>query len=262
VTPVSARHGPSRRLGRFAPAALGFGTLAGGLVLVEILIRAGIISRYVVPPPSEILLAFDRVITQEDVLSRFLITMGEAIAAGALLALVGIPLGVLLYRWEILREATETWIAAFASAPIVLAYPLFMVIFGRNASTIIAMAFINGLAPVILKTLEGLNGIKPVLINLGRSYRLTPWQQFWRLLFPAALPVIFTGLRLGLIFAMISIVGVEFLINIGGLGPLINILSERYDLAGTYAAICFVVLISVVFFVVLERIERWLQPRA
>ena len=57
--------------------------------------------------------------------------------------------------------------------------------------------------------------------------------------FPAALPTIFVGVRLGLIFALINIVGTEFLINFGGLGQLINDLAERYDLAGTYAAICF-----------------------
>ena len=77
---------------------------------------------------------------------------------------------------------------------------------------------------------------------------------------PAALPTIFVGLRLGLIFALINIVGVEFLINFGGLGQLINELAERYDLGGTYAAICFVILVSVIVFAVTERIERWLTP--
>jgi NitT/TauT family transport system permease protein len=84
---------------------------------------------------------------------------------------------------------------------------------------------------------------------------------FRKILLPSALPAIFTGLRLGLTFSLINIVGVEFLINLGGLGQLINELSERYDLAGTYAAICFVVLASVVFFVCMEHIERWLQRR-
>ena len=77
---------------------------------------------------------------------------------------------------------------------------------------------------------------------------------------PAALPTIFVGVRLGLIFALINIVGVEFLINYGGLGQLINDLAERYDLAGTYAAICFVILVSVLFFMSLEKAERWLRP--
>jgi ABC-type nitrate/sulfonate/bicarbonate transport system permease component len=95
---------------------------------------------------------------------------------------------------------------------------------------------------------------------VGRSFYLSRRQLFWKILFPAALPTIFVGVRLGLIFALINIVGVEYLINFGGLGQLINDLAERYDLAGTYAAIAFVILVSVVFFVVTERIERWLRP--
>ena len=55
------------------------------------------------------------------------------------------------------------------------------------------------------------------------------------------------------------VVGVEYLINFGGLGQLINDLAERYDLPGVYAAICFVILVSVVFFMATERAERWLS---
>jgi ABC-type nitrate/sulfonate/bicarbonate transport system permease component len=65
-----------------------------------------------------------------------------------------------------------------------------------------------------------------------------------------------------MIFALINIVGVEFLINFGGLGQLVNELSERYDLPGTYAAIVFVILVSVAFFAVVQRIENWLRPAA
>ena len=74
------------------------------------------------------------------------------------------------------------------------------------------------------------------------------------------LPTVFVGVRLGMIFALINIVGVEFLINFGGLGQLVNELAERYDLPGTYAAICFVILVSIMFFMATERIERWLRP--
>ena len=122
------------------------------------------------------------------------------------------------------------------------------------------IGFVAGLAPVILKTVEGLAGTRVALINVGRSFNLTGRQLFWKILLPAALPTIFVGLRLGMIFALINIVGVEFLINFGGLGQLINELAERYDLPGTYAAICFVILVSICFFAATERIERWLRP--
>jgi len=215
-----------------------------------------------VPTPLEIGGAFSRVIVEEDIPHRFLVTARESFWAAVLLVVVGVGLGVLLYRIQLLRDATETWVAALASAPTVLMYPLFLVIFGRSEKTIIMMGFVAGVPAVILKTVEGLAGTRRVLIDVGRSFKLTELQLFWKILFPAALATIFVGLRLGMIFALINIVGVEFLINFGGLGQLINDLAERYDLAGTYAAICFVILVSVVFFFLTDRLERWLRPAA
>jgi NitT/TauT family transport system permease protein len=214
----------------------------------------------VVPLPTDVLAALPRIVIEEGAFPRFLFTASEALAAGVMVAGAGIALGALLYRFALLREATETWVAAVASAPTVLLYPLFLVIFGRNSATIIAMGFIAGLPPVILKTLEGLCATRAVLINVGRSLNLTPSQQFWKILFPAALPTVFVGLRIGLIFTMLNIVGVEFLVNFGGLGQLINEMADRYDVPGTYAAILFVVLVSVLAFIVIERLERWLRP--
>jgi NitT/TauT family transport system permease protein len=147
-------------------------------------------------------------------------------------------------------------VAAWAAAPLVLAYPLFLVLFGRTSLTIMVLGFASGVAPVILKTLEGLMATRRVLIDVGRSLQITSGQMFRKILFRAALPAIFTRLRLGLTF---NIVGVEFLINLGGLGQLINELAERYDLAGTYGAICFVLLASMVFFAGMEHVERWPQ---
>jgi NitT/TauT family transport system permease protein len=244
---------------RFAPAAVGLGTLLFILLAVELLVRAGAINRFIVPLPSEVADSLVRVIVEEDILRRFLLTGWECLAAGVLLTLFGVALGVLFHRVRVLRTACESWVAAMASAPLVLAYPLFLVLFGRSALTIIMMSFIVGLAPVVLKTIEGLSATRRVLINVGRSFKLTSSQQFWKILFPSALPTIFVGIRLGLMFALINVVAVEFLINFGGLGQLINDLAERYDLAGTYAAICFVILVSIVFFATTERVERWLR---
>jgi ABC-type nitrate/sulfonate/bicarbonate transport system permease component len=249
-------------MSRWRPFFLGFGSFVAFVLLMEIVIRVGLLNRFIVPLPSEIAVSFERIILEEDVLGRFIATGTEALIAAVMLTVVGVSGGVLLYRVRLLRAATETWVAALASAPIVLMYPLFLVIFGRSAWTIIMIGFIAALPPVILKTLEGLSGTRQVLINVGRTFKLTPTQMFWKILFPAAMPTIFVGLRLGLIFALINIVGVEFLINFGGLGQLINELAERYDLAGTYAAICFVVLVSIIVFDVTERIERWLRPAA
>jgi len=228
--------------------------------VVEALLVSEVINPFIVPLPSQVVLAIPRIVAEENVVHRFWQTTQEVLAASALLVVVGIAAGALLYRFRTLRLACETWVGALAAAPIVLMYPLFLVIFGRSATTIVMIGFAAGLAPVILKTLEGLAGVRPVLLNVGRTLKVTGAQQFRLILLPAALPSIFMGLRLGLIFAMINIVGVEFLINFGGLGQLINELAERYDLPGTYAAICFVILVSVLFYVFTGKVERWLRP--
>lgn len=141
-----------------------------------------------------------------------------------------------------------------------MAYPLFLVLFGRSSLTIVVIGFASGVAPVVLKTVQGFAATRPVLIDVGRSFRLSPAQEFKEILL-AALPEIFVGARLGFVFCLINVVGVEFLINLGGLGQLINDLAERYDLPGMYAAILFVVLVSVLSFMALDKGERWLGRR-
>lgn len=249
-----------RTLGSLAPAAFGIVVIGVATAAAEWLLRVGLLNRYIVPLPSEVMASFPRIVVEENILGPFLVTCRECLYAMVLVAVFGTLMGTLLYRFAALRAATETWVAALASAPIALMYPLFLVLFGRSTGTVVAMGFVAGLPPVILKTVEGLAGARRVLIDVGRSFNLTAGQMFAMILFPAALPAIFVGLRLGLIFCLINIVGVEFMINFGGLGQIIAELAERYDLPGTYAAIGFVILTSILFFILTERIERWLRP--
>jgi NitT/TauT family transport system permease protein len=243
-----------------------FPLTVGGLAFVaigmifEILLRTDVLNRYIIPLPSDVLAAFERIVVEEGVLGRTGVSAFEVLTAGIACVIVGVPLGVLLYRFDILRRALEDWIAALAAAPIVLAFPLFLVLFGRGSLTVIVIAFAYGLAPIVLKTLEGLIETRRVLINVGKSLNMTETQMFWKILFPSAIPSIFTGIRLSWTFCVIAVIGVEFLVNLGGLGQLINDLAERYDMPGTYAGIGFVILVSVIFFIVLEWIEKWLQP--
>jgi NitT/TauT family transport system permease protein len=99
------------------------------------------------------------------------------------------------------------------------------------------------------------------LINVGRSFRLSQSQIFWKIMLPAAIPTICNGVRLGLIYALISVVGIEFLINYGGLGELIDDLAQRWEIAMEFGAISFVVLTSMCFFYITERLERWIRHR-
>ena len=231
------------------------------LMIVQALSHYEIIDPYTVPSPLDAFGAISRIIAEEGAVQRMLETAREVVVAGLFTILIGVALGTLLFVASSVRHALQDWVAAFAGAPLVLAFPLFLVLFGRTPATVIVMSVITGLVPMALKTLEGLSGTRGVLNNVGLSLGMSRPQIFRKILVPAALPVLFTGVRLSWTFVLISVVGIEFLINLDGLGELINELAERYDLAGTYAAILLTILVSVVFFIVLERLEQWLQPQ-
>ena len=105
---------------RHGARVAGIATLLVAITVVELLIRGGAINRFIVPLPTEILGAIPRVVVEENVLHRFWQTMLEIVWASVLLAVVGIPLGVVLHRVRMLRLACETWVAAFAAAPLYL----------------------------------------------------------------------------------------------------------------------------------------------
>lgn len=250
----------ARRRARFGPTLFGVATLLVLLLLWQGVVEAGWVSPFVAPAPSAIIAAFPALFTQEGLVSAFFRTFFETFSAAALAMIIGVPIGWWLHRKSWAGQAYESWVASMAAAPLVLLYPLFLVIFGRNSSTIIAMSFLTGLTPVVLKTKEGLDGTRHVLINVGRSFGLSQGKLFWKIMLPAAVPTIGNGVRLGLIFALINVVGVEFLINFGGMGELIDDLAQRWEIPRMYGAIFFVILTSVCFYYLTERLERWLRP--
>jgi NitT/TauT family transport system permease protein len=246
-------------MSRLAPALLGLTGLVVALGLWQGFVVVGWLSPFAAPPPSDIATSFPALIGDENLLAAFVQTFAETFAATLLACIVGIPLGYALHRSPLAASAYESWIAGLAAAPLVLLYPLFLVAFGRNAVTIIAMGFLSALPAVALKTKEGLDTTRRVLIDVGRSLRLREATLFRKIMLPAAAPVIGNGIRLGLIFALINVVGIEFLINFGGMGALIAALGDRFELPKMFAAICFVVLTSICFFMLTERLERWLR---
>lgn len=241
------------------PALTGLATLALLLAVWQGAEILGLLNPLVAPAPSDIAASFPQLITDEGLIQRFLQTFAEALVSAGLAVIVGTAIGWWLHakRWAGL--AFESWVASFAAAPLVLLYPLFLVFFGRNMGTIIVMSFLTALPSIVLKTKEGLDAIRRVLVDVGRSFRLTPAQLFWKIMLPAAVPTLCTGVRLGLVYALISVVGIEFLINFGGLGELIDDLAQRWEIPMMYGAISFVVLTSICFFYLTERLERWLR---
>jgi ABC-type nitrate/sulfonate/bicarbonate transport system permease component len=235
--------------------------VATAAVVVELIVRSGLVDSFLVPPPSAVLASVPMLITEEQLFHRLAMTAIEVLAGAATATVAGLLAGWLLHRWPPLRQAFIGWVVGFAAAPLILLYPLFLIFFGRGLATIVAMSAVAAVTPIILKTVEGFDGTARVLLDVGRSFGLTPRQLFWLVRVPAALPSILGGVRLGLVYALIGVVSVEYLTNFGGLGELITDLADRYEMAAMYGAILFVMLVSAGLLALAEGLEGWLGSR-
>lgn len=246
---------------RGAALLAGLAGLALFAALLEFAIRMGWISALIVAPPSSLPRAFARLAAEGYLVQPFFATLAQAFTATVLAAGLGLPLGFLLWRRPVLGQAYEPWLGAAFAAPLILLYPLFLVIFGRGYATTVVVGAIAALIPIVLKTREGLLGVPPVLVNVGRSLHLPERQMLWKIVFPAAAPAVFTGMRLALIYALVNIIGIEFLIDFGGLGRVVSEMYFRYEIPAMYAAIVLIVVVSLLFLSALRRLESWWRPR-
>jgi NitT/TauT family transport system permease protein len=135
-------------------------------------------------------------------------------------------------------------------------YPISIVVIGINQWPIVLLAGIMAAIPMALNTWRGLERVRPVYLLLGASLQATRRQLAARLLLPAAAPLIFAGLKLGAVYALIGAIAMEFLTASAGLGYQIRYQYEYFDERRMYAYILVVLLFSVLLTGSLELTER------
>ncbi|AOJ40097.1 ABC transporter permease [Burkholderia lata] len=256
ASPPASRRDPLRRW-RIAGLALPFAALA----LLEVVVRQGWLPNHLVPAPSEIL----------DTLARLDVTrvarhvgastlrVAAGFAAGAGLALVvGAAMG-LSRRIDALFEPT---FQALRAIPSLAWVPVLLLWLGIDEAPKITLIAIGAFFPVHLAVVAGIRDVDRKLVELGAVYRLGPFALFRRILLPAALPQIVTGLRTGLSLAWMFMVAAELIAATRGLGFLLSDGREtgRPDLV--FGAILLLALLGKLTDGAMARIEsHWLGWR-
>lgn len=228
---------------------------------LELAVRAGGISRLILSPPSEMLTRLYEDFQTREIWGALGTTLFEVSVALVLCLLIGTVLGYIFFRLGVVRESLEPLLVAFYSAPAMLLYPFVMVFLDQGSATVITMAVVMGSAPIAINVAMGFSNIDRIWSQVGESMCASSSQMLTKILIPAAIPTIVTGFRLGLTFAMITVISLEFLTYSGGLGRLISWRYFTFDTDGVFSSILLVMTIAITINMLVTSFEGRVRAR-
>lgn len=179
----------------------------------------------------------------------------------ALAIVVGIGVGLAI-GWS---GAASRWLSApmefFRQLPPLAIYPVFLLFLGLGLRSQIAMVFWGSVWPILLNTINGCQQVDTTLTKAARSYGVSRWQMFTKVVLPSAVPVISTGVRLGGTYALLVLVGAEMIGAQNGIGFLILNSQNTLEVPDMYAGIlvlaCLGLILNFVLLRLEKRITRW-----
>lgn len=192
------------------------------LAIWETLSRTGTIDERFWPPPTSLIDTSWELLTEDDLLGDVRISLVRIIGGFLLGALPGVLLGLAMGLFWPVRAFVMPIAAAIYAVPKIAVLPLVIITLGTGEASKVAIVAISIFFLVVLNTMSGVLQIDASYRDVARNLGASRLQLFWTVALPGALPSIFTGLRLALGFALIVIVGTEFLSpRRGGIGDLI-----------------------------------------
>jgi len=256
----AGRPEPQRRKVRLGSSAISLvSTLAlivGFLLIAELGARTGLWSDRILPAPSVILSELGSLLGEAQFwkdAARTGIEVAFSILFGSLL---GFAAGLTFWKLPAVGRIFEPYLVSFYAVPLVLFYPVMIVIVGINATSVIILATIMAAIPMALNTAVGLNTMPPVYMKLARSLKASPRQTLFAIAIPAAGPYIVAGLRLAVVYALIGTIAMEFTTAQAGLGYRIRYLYEIFNNNEMFAYIAVVLVLSCILTALLAAVER------
>jgi len=236
-----------------------FSLIFGAFVLTEASVRLGWISSFFLAAPSRAATVLWSELWNGKALLLTAITLYEIAAALTISTLFGLLAGFLLWRYRLIGTSYEMPLAALFSSPVILAYPVFLVTFGRSSAAVIALSSIFGLIPTIINTKSAFQNVNPILLEVGASMNLSGKQMFRHLMLPAVAPTIFGGFRLALTYILKSVLGLEYVAQVGGVGMWLSDAAFRFEVEEVYAGLGGTILLSILFLYLINRAQTLMR---
>lgn len=220
----------------------GLAGLVGFLLLWEVVVQVGLVSKTFIPPASVVLVTVGDLLGDPTFLRDIVATMLAWLIAIAIAIAIAVPAGLLLGSVPVLRTATAAIVEFLRPIPVAALVPLVLLVIGSGPEAKITLGVYAALWPIMFNTIYGMGEIDPVLMETARACGTSRFRILSSVALPQTAPFVFTGVRLSAAIALIAIVSTEFLagseVGLGNFVLIASTGSTRFDLvlAGTVVA--------------------------
>jgi NitT/TauT family transport system permease protein len=252
--PVAARR--SRVLSVGAAVAQRSVAIAALAAIWEVLPRLGVVDATFLPPLSEVLVAWWQLVASGELLQHIEASMVRSLSGFGLAIAAAIPLGLVIGWYKPVATLLNPLLELFRNTAALALLPVFVLILGLGETSKIAIIFYACTWPILLNTISGVRTVDPLLIKSARSLGLGPLRLFQKVVLPAAVPTIFTGIRLAGAFSILILIAAEMVGAKAGLGYLINYAQYNFAVPDMYAGIITISAIGLVVNQLLLAVER------
>ena len=230
----------------------------------EWVVRAWNIPAFLVPAPSTVAGALARGVRSGLYLANFWVTLCEALLGFVIAAASGIMVGAVIAQFRLAEQTFYPYLVALQTLPKIAIAPLIIVWFGFGISSKVIIAATVAFFPVLVNVIVGLKTIDPAKLDLMRSLRASRWQTFRLVTFPNALPFVFAGLDIAIVFSVLGAIVGEFVGAQKGLGNLILQFNFSLDIAGVFAVLILLSVMGVALHLTMQAVQRhvifWAEP--
>lgn len=201
---------------------------------------------YAIIPLSEMMVAMSRLVRQATFLTDVRVTLGIVGISFAIATSAGLIAGTLLgLAPSRIYGAIEPYLIASYASPIFVFYPILVAVLGFGVAPIMVITVTVSIVSIVVNTAIAVKQIKPTYVKLGKTLGMPLLAILLRIGLPSVVPQIFTGLRLGLVYAFLGTITSEFLLARQGIGHFIQLQFQNFEIEPMYGAIVFVALLAI-----------------
>ncbi|MEU2038170.1 ABC transporter permease [Nocardia niwae] len=234
------------------------------LLLWQLAPTFGLVDEVFLPRFSVVAQAFADLVASGEMWTHISASLNRSLAGYSLALVAGIPVGIAIAWYKPVADFLNPILELFRNTAALALLPVFLLILGIGETSKVAIVVYASFFPILLNTITGVRTVDPLLVKSAASLGFSPLRLFQKVILPAALPSVFTGLRMAAASSILVLLAAEMFGARAGLGYLITAAQQNFAIPNMYAGILAISLLGLAFnglLVTLERrLSRWRAP--